>query len=395
MKEHLLQTAVQFGHDECVKELIKGFCGLDLYSRYLSQAVISLASYGKRDVLHLLIKAGADVNSREQHGDTALIRAASAGNNNCVSLLIKAGADVNNRDQHGDTALIRAARSVHYLYVNPLSAAKRSGCECVKILVEAGADVNIKGQSGNSALTSVIKCPVCVEVLLEAGADVNSTSEYGLSLLLLSIKSRNIPCVKLLLKYGVDVNCIDRDGGTALTCAMERRYLYDHVAELIQAGADVNLTQRRNGFTPLMLAACSTNGERFARLLLRSGCKINIHNKYGQNALKYYASLRKSNMKLMALLFAAGETMGVKTPYSDVWKHREVDLKHLCRKTIRKHLLEIDPHTHLFDRVPQLGLPTSLCAYFLYNKTLADNDDHGDSDCSDYGITVIHDFHLM
>ena len=29
----------------------------------------------------------------------------------------------------------------------------------------------------------------------------------------------------------------------------------------------------------------------------------------------------------------------------------DLDLRHLCRAAIRKHLLYLDPHSHLFDRV--------------------------------------------
>ena len=88
----------------------------------------------------------------------------------------------------------------------------------------------------------------------------------------------------------------------------------------------------------------------------------------------------------MTLLFAAGETIEGKITYSDRWKHREVDLNDLCREAIRKHLLEMDLHTHLFDRVPKLGLPRSLCGYILYNQTLDEDDAGYDSDCSDFGM---------
>ena len=46
-----------------------------------------------------------------------------------------------------------------------------------------------------------------------------------------------------------------------------------------------------------------------------------------------------------------------------------LDLKHLCREAIRKHLIYLDPHEHLFGRIPQLGLP-SLVTEFLYDCSL-------------------------
>ena len=48
----------------------------------------------------------------------------------------------------------------------------------------------------------------------------------------------------------------------------------------------------------------------------------------------------------------------------------KLNLKHLCREAIRKHLLKLDPHTHLFYRVPSLGLPSLLVEYLLYDMSL-------------------------
>ena len=49
-------------------------------------------------------------------------------------------------------------------------------------------------------------------------------------------------------------------------------------------------------------------------------------------------------------------------------------LKHLCRETIRNHLITLDRHSHLFHRIPQLGLPSGLNSYLLYNRALEDDD---------------------
>ena len=59
-----------------------------------------------------------------------------------------------------------------------------------------------------------------------------------------------------------------------------------------------------------------------------------------------------------------------------------LSLKHLCREAIRKHLLELDPHSHLFGRVPKLGLPTLLNEYLLYDVTF-ENDDQNCSNCEE------------
>ena len=37
----------------------------------------------------------------------------------------------------------------------------------------------------------------------------------------------------------------------------------------------------------------------------------------------------------------------------------------------------LDPHQHLFGRIPRLGIPSSLIDYLLFNVSLDDDDDDG------------------
>ena len=124
------------------------------------------------------------------------------------------------------------------------------------------------------------------------------------------------------------------------------------------------------------------------KLLLLVGIKINVPNVYYTNTLTYYISqckrrIEKTNKGICMLLFAAGERVSgpvvegstyycrniVKAQVPEYLLHKELQmcLKHLCRETIRNHLLDLDPHTHLFYRLPRLGLPKSLTKYLLYN----------------------------
>ena len=54
-------------------------------------------------------------------------------------------------------------------------------------------------------------------------------------------------------------------------------------------------------------------------------------------------------------------------------------LKHLCRWSIRNHLLEISLE-NLFVRLPQLVLPPLLVSYLLYNVSL-DTEECGTAHC--------------
>ena len=84
------------------------------------------------------------------------------------------------------------------------------------------------------------------------------------------------------------------------------------------------------------------------------------------------------------LLFAAGEKLGSTVQRYSIFgdsflaeipeflKQTELKfcLKHLCRKTIRKQLLMLNAHYHLFNRVYKLGLPTLLASYLVYDMSL-------------------------
>ena len=55
-------------------------------------------------------------------------------------------------------------------------------------------------------------------------------------------------------------------------------------------------------------------------------------------------------------------------------KEINLNLKHICREAIRKHLLDADPHSNLFGRIPRLGLSGCLTEYLLFKQSLDDND---------------------
>ena len=152
------------------------------------------------------------------------------------------------------------------------------------------------------------------------------------------------------------------------------------------------------------------------RILLKSGARINVTNKWKYNALYWCQTCGQSDTA--RLLLAAGESPdgaiintpgggsgntsggggrntpgggirntpvggsddessgapdadGVNKFLADVLREdTKLSLRHLCREAIRNYLLKLNRHKHLFGRVPNLGLPTSLSSYLLYNMEL-------------------------
>jgi hypothetical protein len=117
--------------------------------------------------------ASHDVNQPLTHGDygSALAAAASTSNKEIVKLLLEAGADVNQPLTHGD-------------YGSALAAAASTGNkEIVKLLLEAGADINQKltsGVYGNAlAAAAYNKHREIIMLLQNAGANTGFLSTLG------------------------------------------------------------------------------------------------------------------------------------------------------------------------------------------------------------------------
>ena len=82
------------------------------------------------------------------------------------------------------------------------------------------------------------------------------------------------------------------------------------------------------------------------------------------------------------LLFVAGETVDDQVAFDQIQqlnRETELNLKLLCRKMIRKHLLEVSP-VNLFYRVSQLGLISILNEYLLFGLNIDEDDSAADDE---------------
>ena len=314
--------------------------------------------------LHLLLAAGADVNIKNKMHACALHCAAFNDDYMSIEKLLKAGADVNSSDIKGHTPLITA-----------MSMWGKDRTQSVNMLIEAGADVNAQTLSGTTALTYIVMFNhvKCLKILIEAGADVNAVSdEEGRTALFLALRQDRYKCTDLLLEAGADVNITDNDGNTALHIDLEYHgYYVDYVK----------------------------NYRRYVKKLLRARIHINKFNKSrGLNTLqtlveykyKYqdFDHITKINYKEpIMFLYAAGETIDgaeeEKIPEELKFEEEKLELKHMCRMSIREHLLKLDLHSNLFGRVPRLGLPSVETEYLLFNQSLDDDTDNSDDDTND------------
>ena len=346
-------------------------------------ALIAAAQEGHRACIEALLAAGADVNETNDTGETAVMKAAETKNSRCLKVLVQGGADVNARNIYGAPALLKAA-SAHNV-------------ECMSILVKAGADMNYLSDDCRGGAMTALMCtaktdhPECVKFLIEAGADVNKItlqSYGGTSALTFAARNGSYKCLDLLAAAGADVNA-SHDTFSALTLSV--LHSYDPVTEGLWSTEDnfvarfVQNSLSDNQFMRHLSGDGVNNSIECVKVLLKAGARVNIKNKHGHNALQcYIVECEPVIEELAMLLFAAGEVLdgttvekqerfgrvrSVKVPdYLQLHELRLV-LKHLCRMTIRKHL-QAHAQSNLFGQVPQLGLPSLVAEYLLFDVSL-------------------------
>ena len=401
-----LMFAVQQDHVQCVNELIKKGADVNAEgSRGFTPLIMAVRLENRSKYTELLIDAGADVNKKDKFSRDALYHSANKRNDTLIETFLKAGADVNSRYADGYSPLFIAVRSQPDPD-NRYTKKRPEQLRCVNILIQAGADVNAKARNGDTPLMSAAEnnFTKCIDRLIKAGADVNAVNKDGETGLIYAAAYGSVKCIKILLEAGADVNKgQNQHDGTALMIASHYGK-YESVNVLLKAGADVNARNYNDSNALHILADQAHRYPNYhlkcAKKLLRAGIHINrfsrvythctVRSKIAlEKALEHRTWVKEEDAEIysdiLMFLYAAGETLeGTdvdKIPEVLKFEEEKLKLKHICREAIRKHLPKLDPHEHLFGRIFELGLPSVVTEYLLFNQSLDDdNDNDGDDD---------------
>lgn len=178
-----------------------------------SNPLVAAAFEGDIVSVKELLATGADVDVLDEDYDsTALSQAVANGNREIVDVLINAGADVNKKSRMGHTALMT---------ITGLTTA-----EIVSVLIDAGAKTDLRDDDGKNALHYAASnaTPDAIRALLYGGASVDARDEGDRTALMIAASGGNTENVAVLLKAGATVNLRDEDGTTALGLALENDY---------------------------------------------------------------------------------------------------------------------------------------------------------------------------
>jgi ankyrin repeat protein len=164
-------------------------------------------------------------------------------------------------------------------------ASENGYLDIVKQIIYLGADVNANDNNNN--ITALMEASEnghleIVQFLITNGADVNASDKYNLTALMNAASNGHADIVKLLIENRANVNTINCLGNTALiqvtqNSIMDKETQLDIVKQLIQSGADVNIQDKYNKWTPLM-DATSINKLEIVQELLEAGADVNITN---------------------------------------------------------------------------------------------------------------------
>ena len=223
--------AVKAGDEQAVAYYLKHGGQVNQTDQEGTPFIMLAAEQGSVPVVKKLLDAGANVDAKNKMGETALMDACMMSANKpdyreIVNMLIAAGADVNAKDM-GDAPVLLLVSGV----AEP---------ETVKGLLSAGADPNATDPNGVSALmvAAISERSETVKALLDAGADPEAKGKNGWTALMFAAGTGNTETVKTLLAGGADPNATDPNGVTVLMAAGYRFQDNEEIVQLLkQAGA--------------------------------------------------------------------------------------------------------------------------------------------------------------
>lgn len=185
----------------------------------LGRALIEASESGKKEIVDILINAGANVNT-ESYGTTALIEAGKNGHTDIVYKLLQAGADIQQRDKNKRTVITYAVQNGDLETVETLiQTNKLSPLEFQAILLLCAAYGHDK----------------ILKMLINEGVDIN-TPELQYKPLTIACEEGKLDIVKMLIQFGVDVNLKDKNAKTPLQITREKGFT-EIESVLLRAGA--------------------------------------------------------------------------------------------------------------------------------------------------------------
>ncbi|XP_072227571.1 histone-lysine N-methyltransferase EHMT1 isoform X2 [Leuresthes tenuis] len=244
LRFHPKQLYLSAKQGELKKVLLMLVDGIDPNFKMESQnkrtPLHAAAEGGHKDICHMLVQAGANLDMCDEDQRTPLMEACENNHMEVVLYLLRAGASSKHKDVEGFTCLHLAAKSGHYKIVEYLLSTGLIDINCqddggwtamiwateykhvdqVKLLLSKGADISIRDKEENICLhwAAFSGSVEIAELLLNAHCNLKVVNIHGDSPLHIAARENRLDCVTLFLSRGANVFLKNREGETPPDC---------------------------------------------------------------------------------------------------------------------------------------------------------------------------------
>uniref|UniRef100_A0A8D3EA62 Euchromatic histone-lysine N-methyltransferase 1b n=1 Tax=Scophthalmus maximus TaxID=52904 RepID=A0A8D3EA62_SCOMX len=240
LRFHPKQLYLSAKQGELKRVLLMLVDGIDPNFKMESQnkrtALHAAAEGGFKDICHMLVQAGANLDMCDEDQRTPLMEACENNHMEVVLYLLRAGASATHKDVEGFTCLHLAAKSGHYNIVEHLLSTGLININCqddggwtamiwateykhvdqVKLLLSKGADISVRDKEENICLhwAAFSGSVEIAELLLNARCNLQVVNIHGDSPLHIAARENRLECVTLFLSRGANVFLKNREGET-------------------------------------------------------------------------------------------------------------------------------------------------------------------------------------
>lgn len=251
-------------------------------------------------MLGCFLEPVGDIPGDQAELDAALLHSVKHASARRTRALIEAGASTSQRDLQGWTPL-------HYA-VNRLHRPNDSQIDAIEALLEVqGIVMNPVANDGSQPMWLAARhgsIPV-LEMFASHGADLHSVDSSGFTLLMTAIQHRHIELARHLIDDGAKIEAQLPGGGTALFMAITTRSP-DLVHLVLDSGANIHGNDRA---APPIIFAAGMNSTEVVKILLDAGADVNSVNK--RNGMTPLHRAIGSGPIMVKLLLDAGAQSGV------------------------------------------------------------------------------------
>ena len=401
--ETALYRASKAGHEDIVQLLLEA--GAETSGSTSRCPLYAACEHGSTQIADLLLQHGADPNASSASTEgpyiplmsriSAYVASSSSSPICCamkkgyidvVDLLLKHGADVNTQDHAGKSALIYFIELLNfqtYKASQILNPPGKRNLDMLKSMLLAGGDVNIKSvNNGQNALHIASSFGICdvMMVLIQHGANCNHLTASGKSALDLACEKGHEEAIELLLKNGAkpdtetattgssfnaDSGYYSRHPAMPVLCTAAKNGSETMVKMLLKHEANVNASDEK-GNTALHLATSNAVIET----LLKAGANANATNDNGETVLSALFKKRQADTNVVEMLLNFGANPNTCFPLHDACESNDANtvrllLAHgvdanLVKESQRLHMLG---GSWMFGNVVQIEYtePSPLC----------------------------------